>query len=370
MGDDLDTLCGRISLIGGEKLGIKILEGDVAADIERGKRCLVGRIGDEKKVYKDAFKNMLASIWRIVGTVTFNEVQDNVWLFEFTDEDDKKRVMDGRPWSFDRQILILNDFDGSVLPAQVQFTHSPFWIQVHDMPLICMNKGIGTKIGESLRELEDVDVARDGSGWGRSLRLRVNIDLRNPLERGRSLSMGGKEYWVTFRYERLPLFCFNCRRVVHGVKGCTVKRSQRRHDDEGPKPWGVWLRADEPRRRPSGGVGGEFFKEEGRRTDDATWRKQSMEKERTGAYGNPSQCSNSEQGKDGARGDPYLVGKRGDAAHNGEFEGMNFHMESYRNALDRKQGEGSRQNKGKEKKYVHVEQETVDSWESSHAPML
>lgn len=29
----------------------------------------------------------------------------------------------------------------------------------------------------------------DGGGWGRCLRLRVSIDLHNPLERGRALSM-------------------------------------------------------------------------------------------------------------------------------------------------------------------------------------
>lgn len=61
-----------------------------------------------------------------MGTVIFSEVQDNVWLFEFTDVDDKKQVLDGRPWSFDCQILVLNDFDVSVPPAQVQFIHSSF----------------------------------------------------------------------------------------------------------------------------------------------------------------------------------------------------------------------------------------------------
>jgi hypothetical protein len=100
-------------------VGIKISEGEVAADREKGERCIVGRIGDEKKVNKDAFKSVLARIWCIVGIVIFGEVQDNVWLFEFTDVDDKNRVLDGRPWSFDQQILILNDFDRSVPLAQV-----------------------------------------------------------------------------------------------------------------------------------------------------------------------------------------------------------------------------------------------------------
>jgi hypothetical protein len=74
MGDDLETLCGRISLIGGEKVGIKILEGEVSADREKGERCLVGRIGDDKKINKGAFQNFLLQLWRTVGTVIFNEV--------------------------------------------------------------------------------------------------------------------------------------------------------------------------------------------------------------------------------------------------------------------------------------------------------
>lgn len=76
----------------------------------------MGRIGDEKKVNKKkAFKSVLSQILRIVGSVTFKEVQDNVWVFEFEDIEDKKWVIESRPWSFDRQILVLNDLDRSVL---------------------------------------------------------------------------------------------------------------------------------------------------------------------------------------------------------------------------------------------------------------
>ena len=57
-------LCGRISLIGGEKVGIKISEGEIAANREKRERCHVGRIGDEKIVNKEAFKSVLVRIWR------------------------------------------------------------------------------------------------------------------------------------------------------------------------------------------------------------------------------------------------------------------------------------------------------------------
>jgi hypothetical protein len=53
---------------------------------------------------------------------------------------------------------------------------------VHDLPLLCMNRGVGKKIGDSLGVLENVDVAGDGVGWGRCLRIKVSIDLTRPLE--------------------------------------------------------------------------------------------------------------------------------------------------------------------------------------------
>lgn len=62
MGDDLETLCGRISLIGGEQVGIKISEGEIVDGREKGERCLVGRIRDEKKLNKDAFRTVLSRI--------------------------------------------------------------------------------------------------------------------------------------------------------------------------------------------------------------------------------------------------------------------------------------------------------------------
>lgn len=208
MADDVDTLCGKVALIRGERDRITIIEGEVADSRERGEKCLVGRIGEERRVNKEAFKIVLTQLWRIVGIVIFKEVQENIWLFEFFDKDDKEHIMARRPWSFDKQILILNDLDGNAPPSQMQFTHSPFWVQVHDLPLICMNKTVGKKIEDFLGSLVEVDVAGDGMGWGHCLQIRVILDLRNPLERGRAIHLNGKCYWARFKYEKLPMFCF------------------------------------------------------------------------------------------------------------------------------------------------------------------
>jgi hypothetical protein len=177
-----------------------------------------------------------------------------LWLFEFSEVADKIRIMEGRPWSYDRQILVLNDFDGQTPPSQLDFSHSPIWVQVHDMPLLCMNKVIVTKIGDSLGQLLDVDVAGDEAEWGRCLRIRVIMDLLKPLDRGRALNLNGRTTWVEFRYEKLILFCFRCGCIIHGPRGCLAPSSSRVNTEE-PKKWGVWLRANDPFRRSWGGGG-------------------------------------------------------------------------------------------------------------------
>ena len=111
-----------------------------------------------------------------------------------------------------------------------------------------MNKSVGSKIGNSLGELIDIDVAGDGMGWGSYLRLQVVIDLMKPLDRGRALNWAGKSSWVEFKYEKLPLFCFRCGYIVHDPRGCPDIPNTRLSKEE-TKLWGSWLRAFDPKRR-------------------------------------------------------------------------------------------------------------------------
>jgi hypothetical protein len=317
MDSGLVKLCSKISLSEREKVEISVSEGEVAEVREIGGRCLIGKIGPEKQVNREAFQSVMSRLWRMAGTVVFKEVSDNIWIFEFTEEEYKKRVMEGRPWSFDRQILVLNEFDGQCLPAKMEFITSPFWIQVHDMPLICMTKGVGKKIGDSLGVLEDIDIAGDGAGWGRCLRIRVSIDLSRPLERGRMMNVGGQSYWVIFKYEKLPLFCFRCGCVIHGIKGCPVSNQKRMSGGEEGKEWGVWLRAEKPMRQDQfrqGSRGGAFFSDKQAAPD---WRRQSArqnQKVSSDSHGIPTHSNHStnsvssgESDKSQSRGEDHIV---------------------------------------------------------------
>jgi hypothetical protein len=92
-----------------------------------------------------------------------------------------------------------------------------------DMPLACMGREVGLKIGSTVGVVEEVDTDKDEIGWGEYLRVKIQIDLTKPLPRGRKLKYEGKSNWIAFNYEKLPKFCFQCGVISHGKEGCLRK---------------------------------------------------------------------------------------------------------------------------------------------------
>ncbi|CAN1790281.1 hypothetical protein LINPERHAP1_LOCUS18765 [Linum perenne] len=56
------------------------------------------------------------------------------------------------------------------------------------------------------------------------IRLRVTIDIRQPLKREKKPRVAGGE-WVMarFKYERLPTFCFIYGRIGHIDRQCEIR---------------------------------------------------------------------------------------------------------------------------------------------------
>uniref|UniRef100_A0A2N9IT87 RNase H type-1 domain-containing protein n=1 Tax=Fagus sylvatica TaxID=28930 RepID=A0A2N9IT87_FAGSY len=126
-----------------------------------------------------------------------------------------------------RCLLLVTPLDGDVQPSKLEMNLVPFWIQIHDLPFLYMNRDVGEKVGGTLGMVFMVDTDVKGVGWGKSLRVRVQIDVTQPLLCGKKLRLGGKSVWVYFKYERLPLFCYGCGRIWHGGGGCPAHAQMR-----------------------------------------------------------------------------------------------------------------------------------------------
>ena len=62
--------------------------------------------------------------------------------------------------------------------------------------------------------------------WGKVMRIRVIIDIRNPLKTGFQLRRNGlPDIWVDFRYQRLSQFCYSCGQIGHVFRTCKFSTS-------------------------------------------------------------------------------------------------------------------------------------------------
>ena len=77
-------------------------------------------------------------------------------------------------------------------------------------------RDVAERIVGSLGTIEKVDIGGKGFSVSKYLRVRIVVDITQPLCRGRSLRMGGgKASWVDFQYERLPIFYYWCGILEH-----------------------------------------------------------------------------------------------------------------------------------------------------------
>ena len=57
-------------------------------------------------------------------------------------------------------------------------------MRMFNLPLACMSKEAGIRIGSTVGKVEGVDVD-EVMGWGEFLRVRIVLDLSKPISRGR-----------------------------------------------------------------------------------------------------------------------------------------------------------------------------------------
>jgi hypothetical protein len=107
-------------------VAITVADQEIEKLERKGARCLVGCIIAKKQINKDALGSLMTNLWKVKGRVVFKELQENMGLFEFSEGDVKRRVLDGRPWLFDRSLIVLQDFDGTTQPGQLCFDQTFF----------------------------------------------------------------------------------------------------------------------------------------------------------------------------------------------------------------------------------------------------
>ena len=184
--------------------------------------------------------------------------------YYITDTVDMERVLANGPWSFDKYLILLKRFEDDQSFSKVVLDSCSFWVQIHDLPVRCITSAICEKIGNTLGLVEQVEEFTEGHEGGNFMRVRVQLDITQPLCRGRKIWLGGEQdHWVSFKFERLPIFCYWCGQISHDDRDCTIWLNNRGKLTPDKQEYGAWLRGELPcfsRREGSGrGVSSQDF---------------------------------------------------------------------------------------------------------------
>lgn len=244
MNEELEAMWSKLSFTEEEGEGIELGSDTTRAAKEVGKNSAIMKIMTLRFISLDTLRKNLRMLWRTNKWVNISELEAELFLVEFGDEKDKKKVLDMSPWSFEKQLVIIQEFEGEQIPKEMEVKWSPFWIQIFNLPLMNRTKETGWVIGSSLGDVMEVDVPDSGVNWGKCLRVRVWIDATKKLIRGKRITIEGSESrWVQFKYEQLPNFCYRCGLLNHALKDCLATSGNGRTVEEGLQ-YGAWLRGD------------------------------------------------------------------------------------------------------------------------------
>lgn len=98
----------------------------------------------------------------------------------------------------------------------IPLNHVEFWVQIHGLLTGMMIEKVGRTMATFIGSFVEYDKNNNTSFWREYMRLRVRIDVSQPLKKlTRVKNKGGDWSMVKFKYERLNVFYFVCGRLGH-----------------------------------------------------------------------------------------------------------------------------------------------------------
>ncbi|KAI9123925.1 hypothetical protein K1719_005225 [Acacia pycnantha] len=210
--------------------------------VDDASRILIGKVISPKTFSRTAMETILQKAWNLQTGFDVIEIDGNAFLFKFEEEKEYSRILRGRPWSINGNLLNLMERMKYKSYAEFDFSRCPVWIQMHNVPLEAMCSMNAIRIGGHVGEVLLVEDPIQNGRYLRSfLRARILLDLRKPLANGFWLPKpDGGRIWISVRYEKLQCFCYNCGKIGHANKDCKSERMLY-VDNKNESRYGPWI---------------------------------------------------------------------------------------------------------------------------------
>lgn len=199
----------------------------------------------QRALNMEAVARTFKPLWRVDSGFTVSNEGAHKVVFSFENSEDVDRILSGEPWSFDKSLVILQRYNRLTSLDDLTFDKVSFWVQVHNIPIGYRTKSVAEDICEAIGIVDRSTEAAECE-CGTYVRVRVTLDVYQPLCRGRIIKVkGGEKVWVNFRYERLPNICYWCGCFDHSDKDCDIWIESKGSLQTNSQQFGSWLRANQ-----------------------------------------------------------------------------------------------------------------------------
>lgn len=126
MAEELKKLWNKLSFTEEEDEDIVLGSSYTRTARKVGKNCAVIKILAHRSISLEALRKNMRMLWMPNKGVQISEIEEDLFLVEFNDGKDKKKVLYMRPWSYDKQLVLIQEFKGELTPKEIVLKWSPF----------------------------------------------------------------------------------------------------------------------------------------------------------------------------------------------------------------------------------------------------
>lgn len=121
-----------------------------------GKLQAVGKLLSQRPAKAEYVGRTLENLWCPFTRLECKDLGRNCFLFTFHDESSKKKALGSGPWSFNKDLIVIEKFVPSKTIDEYEFKFIPIWVRVYGIPLGMMSSETGELIGKNIGEVFDM----------------------------------------------------------------------------------------------------------------------------------------------------------------------------------------------------------------------
>ncbi|MBA0789193.1 hypothetical protein Gotri_025330 [Gossypium trilobum] len=108
------------------------------------------------------------SLWYTKEEVDFFALKEGVLIVRFGYQEDRRRILNHKPWLFDRCLFSMLPFEKGKDIESYELWWLPFWLRIYNIPLKLMDRQTALDVGNTMGELLAINW-KDRNGGGLNL---------------------------------------------------------------------------------------------------------------------------------------------------------------------------------------------------------